>query len=269
MSKRDYYEILGVAKSANEGDIKKAYRSLASKHHPDKGGDTAKFQEIQEAYAVLSDSQKRESYDQYGHSAPTHSGSHQWTHNAQQIDPDMFKEMFGNMFGGNSPFGDIFGNTHHARTKPRHVINISLEDAYCGKQLKIPGGVSINIHAGIRSGSKFYSDDAIYEIQIPPHPKFKRSGDDLLVDVELTAIEAMLSVEATLDHLDSSQLQFTIPAGIQNGQIVRLASKGMKNPETDKNGDLMVRITVTTPRSLTDEQKAFLKTMQHRESFKI
>jgi DnaJ-class molecular chaperone len=267
---RDYYEILEVPKSATADDIKKAYRKKASILHPDKGGDTAKFQEIQEAYATLSDPQKREAYNQYGHNAPQHNGGPQWTHNAQHVDPDMFKEMFGNMFGGaGSPFGDIFGNVHQQQAKPRHIINMSLEDAYKGKQLRLPGGISINVPAGVRTGTRFHSEQAVYEIQVPPHPKFKRAGDDLLVDVDINAIEAMLSVEALLDHLDSSQLQFTIPAGIQNQQVVRLAGKGMKNPETDRYGDLMVRITVTIPKSLTDEQIAFLKTMQRRESFNI
>jgi molecular chaperone DnaJ len=269
MSKRDYYEILGVAKTADDAAIKKAYRSLASKYHPDKGGDTAKFQEIQVAYDNLSDPQKRAAYDQYGHDAPQQGGP-QWTHNAQHINPDQFRDIFGGMFGGGAgPFGDIFGNVHQQARQTRHVINMSLEDAFKGKQLRLPAGISINIPAGVRTGTRFFNDTAIYEVNVQPHAKFKRANDDLLVDVEINAIEAMLSIEATLDHLDGSKLQFTIPEGIQNGQVVRLGNKGMKNPETDRFGDLMIRITVTTPRGLTDEQKAFLKTMQHRESFNI
>ena len=269
MSKRDYYEILGIAKSADDAAIKKAYRSLASKHHPDKGGDTAKFQELQEAYENLSDPQKREVYNMHGHNAPQqHAGGPQWSHSATGgIHPDQFKEMFGHMFGGGGGFGDIFG--HAQPQKQRHQINMSLEDAYKGKHLKLPGGISINIPAGVRPGTRFHSDHAMYEVQIQPHAKFKRANDDLLVDVEINAIEAMLSVEAILDHLDGSKLQFTIPEGIQNGQVVRLSSKGMKNPENDRFGDLMIRITVTTPKVLTTEQKAFLKTMQRRESFNI
>ena len=111
MSKKDYYEVLGVAKSADEAEIKKAYRSLASKTHPDKGGDTAKFQEVQEAYATLSDPQKREMYNQYGHNAPQHNHGQQWTHTGTAGNPvndEAFREMFANMFG-NSGFGDIFG----------------------------------------------------------------------------------------------------------------------------------------------------------------
>ena len=268
MSKRDYYEILGVAKSADDAAIKKAYRSLASKHHPDKGGDTAKFQELQEAYDNLSDAQKREAYNMHGHNPPQqNAGGPQWAHHTGGIHPDQFREMFGGMFGAGHPFGDIFGNAQPQRQ--RHIINMSLEDAYKGKQLRLPAGISINIPAGVRPGTKFHHDNAIYEVQIHPHAKFKRANDDLLVDVEINAIEAMLSVEALLDHLDGSKLQFTIPAGIQNGQVVRLGSKGMKNPENDRFGDLMIRITVTTPKTLTDAEIAFLKTMQHRESFNI
>lgn len=269
MSKRDYYEVLGVAKSADDATIKKAYRSLASKNHPDKGGDTAKFQEIQEAYDNLSDPQKRAVYNQHGHNAPQ-PGAQQWRHNGHPMDHDQFRDIFGGMFGGGaSPFGDIFGNVHQQARQTRHIINMSLEDAYKGKQLRLPAGISINIPAGVRTGTRFFNDTAIYEVNVQPHSKFKRANDDLLVDVEINAIEAMLSVEATLDHLDGSKLQFTIPEGIQNGQVVRLSSKGMKNPENDRFGDLMIRITVTTPKGLTDEQKAFLKTMQHRESFNI
>ena len=271
MSKRDYYEILGIAKDSSEDDIKKAYRKLASKYHPDKGGDTAKFQELQEAYDVISDPQKRAAYNQHGHNAPQSGpGGPQWTHTAGGMTPEQFRDIFGNMFGagGASPFGDIFGNVNQTR-QTRHIVNMSLEDAYKGKQLRLPGGIAINVPAGVRSGTRFFSDNAIYEIQIQPHVKFKRANDDLLIDVEISAIEAMLSVDATLDHLDGAKLQFTIPAGIQNGQVVRLAEKGMKNPENDRHGDLMIRITVTTPKNLTDEQKAFLKTMQRRESFNI
>jgi DnaJ-class molecular chaperone len=266
MSKRDYYEVLGVSKTANEDEIKKAYRKNASIVHPDKGGDTVKFQELQEAYATLSDRQKREEYDMHGHDAPRHTaGTQSWAHTG--VGPDQFREMFGDFFTRGHNFNDMFGNA--APQKQRHVINLSLEDAYIGKQLRLPGNLTIAIPAGIRSGTKFHHDNAIYEVHISPHPKFKRANDDLLVDVEINAIEAMLSIEAVLDHLDGSKLQFTIPAGIQTGQIVRLSNKGMKNPENDKIGDLMIRIVITIPKTLTYEQIAFLKTMQRRESFNI
>jgi molecular chaperone DnaJ len=127
----------------------------------------------------------------------------------------------------------------------------------------------LTIPAGVRPDTRFLANNAIYHVIIAPHHKFKRANDDLLVDVEITAIEAMLGIEVQLDHLDGSKLQFAIPAGIQTGQIVRLGAKGMKNPETDRYGDLMNRITVTTPRNLTEEQKVFLRTMQPRNMLSI
>ena len=274
MSKRDYYEILGVARNASDDDIKKAYRKLAMKYHPDRNTDgdkeaaELKFKEAKEAYECLSDPQKREAYNRHGHAStdpnfnPGFSGGPQWSHNVD------INEIFGNMFGGGpSPF-DGFFNRHQQHTQ-RQVITITLEDAYTGKQLRLSGGLSINVPAGVRPGTKFFSENVIYQVEIHQHHKFKRSNDDLLVDVDISAIEAMLGVEAQIDHLDKTTLQFSIPAGIQNGQIVRLANKGMRNPETDRKGDLLVRIAVTTPRSLTAEQIAFLKTMQRREMLNI
>ena len=268
--KKDYYEVLDVSKNATDDEIKKKYRQLAMKYHPDRNTDgdkvaaELKFKEVKEAYECLSDPAKRAAYNQYGHastdpnfnqSRPGHSG-----HFSQTVD---INEIFGTMFANGHPFGDIFGR--QSQQQVRHSLAITLEDAYKGKQLRLPGGLSVNIPAGVRSGARFHIDNNVYQIDIHPHPKFKRANDDLLVDIEITAIEAMLSIEAQLDHLDGAKLQFTIPSGIQNGQVVRLSNKGMKNPETDKFGDLMIRITVTTPRDLSDDQKSFLKTMQHRE----
>lgn len=264
MSKRDYYDVLGITRSANDTEIKKAYRSLASKLHPDKGGSTEKFQELQEAYDNLSDPQKREAFNRYGHNAPQQQAASHQQHGG--MSPDQFSEIFGGMFN-HGHFGDIFGRAQ--QQVQRHIITITLEDAFKGKQLRLPAGISLNIPAGIRHGTRFHADQSLYEVHIQPHAKFKRADDDLLVDVEINAIEAMLGVDALLDHLDGSKLQFTIPAGIQNGQVVRLSSKGMKNPEIDRQGDLMMRITITIPKTLTTEQKEFLKTMPHRTSFNI
>lgn len=277
MSKRDYYEVLGVAKDASDDDIKRAYRKLAMKYHPDRNtdGDKAsaeiKFKEAKEAYECLSDPQKREAYNRHGHASTDPNfnggfrpGGQQWsTHHNVDIN-----EIFSSMFGGGNPFSGMF-NAGQRPQQQRQLINISLEDAFTGKQVRLSGGLSFNIPAGIRSGTRFVSENIIYQIDVLQHHKFKRSNDDLLVDIEISAIEAMLGIDAELDHLDNTVLQFAIPAGIQNGQIVRLANKGMKNPESDQRGDLLVRISITIPKTLTDEQKAFLKTMQRREIVNI
>jgi len=269
-TKRDYYDVLGLAKTATEDEIKKAYRKLSMKFHPDRVPAEEKeqaeinFKEMKEAYEVLSDGQQRSVYDQYGHMDPSQSGfRHQYTTNSDDLE-----EVLRNMFGNGSPFSDIFGRQNTAQQHQRRNINITLEKAFTGVNFK-DNDVNFQIPAGIRHGTKFVHNTIIYQIIIQPHIKFKRSNDDLLVDTEITAIEAMLGVDVTLAHLDGSQLQFTIPAGIQGGQIVRLGGKGMRNPEVDRTGDLLVRINVTIPKTLTDEQRASLKAMGHRESFNL
>lgn len=270
MDKQDYYAVLGVTKNASNDDIKKAYRKYAMMYHPDRHStDTdkkdaeIKFKVINEAYECLSDPQKRAFYDQHGHqSNQNHHNTHQhgWTHT--NIHPDQFGDMF-NMFG------NIF-STHRQPQQQVTVLNISLVDAYTGKQLRLPGGSTINLPAGVRSGSKFFVDQNIYQVNVQAHPKFKRSNDDLLVDVDITAIEAMLGLDVMLTHLNNTMLQFTIPAGIQAGQVVRLAGKGLKNPETDSVGDLLVRIISTSiPKQLTDEQKGIINSLPHRTTLNM
>jgi DnaJ-class molecular chaperone len=275
MSKRDYYDVLGVAKNSSEDDIKSAYRKLASKYHPDKLAESekaageVKFKEAKEAYEMLSDAEKRAQYDRHGHNATEFAHGRQhggWS--THSVNPEDLNEVFRTFFShGGGTFGEeLFGQ------KPRqvtHVINISLSDAYTGKQLKIDSGTIINVPRGCRHGTKFYVDGKFYRIDIQQHFKFKRANDDLLVDLQITAVEAILGVEAILEHLDGAKLQFAIPAGIQPGQIVKLSGKGMKNPETDRIGDMMIRITVTVPRSLSEAELTALKTLSHRESINV
>jgi len=271
MSKRDYYEILGLAKNASDDDIKKAYRKLASKYHPDKvQGDAekaaveVKFKEAKEAYEILSDAEKRNQYDAYGHNGPQPQGQ-QWTHTTMH--PGNMDEMLKSFFSKSHTFNEgMFGQ------QPRqtvHIVNISLADAYIGKTIRIDSKATINIPRGVRTGTKFYADSKFFRIDIQPHYKFKRANDDLLVDIEVNAVEAMLGIGAELEHLDGAKLQFTIPAGIQPGQIVKLSSKGMKNPETDRHGDMLIRISVSIPQNINDVEKAALKNISHRDTITI
>ena len=267
MSKRDYYDVLGVSKDASDDDIKKAYRKLAMKHHPDREtGNEAKFKEISEAYDQLGDPNKRAQYD--NRDSGFSSGPRGFAHSTNG-NVDLTEEFMRTFFSDGSPFADIFGQH---RAQPRntvHRVSISLEDAYLGKTARISATATLNIPAGVRTGTKLYSDSKFYEIEVQQHYKFKRANDDLLVDIELNAIEAMIGIDAVLVHLDQTQLQFSIPAGIQPGQIVKLSGKGMKNPEIDRYGDMMVRINITIPKSLSDTDKDLLKKLQHRDSINI
>lgn len=267
MSKKDYYTVLGVTKDATEDDIKKSYRKLAMKYHPDRNTEADEagkkaaednFKEAKEAYETLSDPEKRATYDEHGHENPFRHSTQGW---ANQAD---LNEMFGDVFS------HLFKQqTHQAQQKTQqlYIISLPLTDAYIGRTVQ-DGKTTINIPKGVRSGTKMFVDSKMYRVDVQPHPKFRRSNDDLLVAVEINAVEAMLGVDAVLEHLDGATLQFKIPAGIQNGQIVKLGMKGMKNPETDRNGDMMVQVSITIPRNLTDEQKAVLKPLL-RDSIKI
>lgn len=271
MSKRDYYEILGLAKNSTAEEIKRAYRQLASKYHPDKisgkDGSSEKthaeehFKEVKEAYETLSDVEKRAQYDMYGHAAQHHHGPTPGATSAQ------FDEMFRSFFSQTSQSNEnIFG--HHSRQQVIHIVNISLSEAYTGRTI-ILDNVTYTLPPGIRSGTKIFSNNKFYRIDVQQHYKFKRSNDDLLVDTTITSIEAALGVEAVLDHLDNNALHFNIPPGIQPGQIVKLSNKGMKNPETNKAGDMLVRISISIPRTLTDAEKIALKSVSHRVSVNI
>lgn len=273
MNKKDYYHILGVEKSASEADIKQAYRRLAMKYHPDRNqGDGAaeaesKFKEIKEAYEVLSDQNRRQEYDgnPFNNSQPfKHGTTHTWSFN--EDGGAEFNEIFNSIFGKNNPFGN-FTQTRPRQT-PVYTITINLEEAYRGTSVQADG-LSINIPPGVRDGTKFYANNKFYVISVRHHNKFKRANDDILVDVEINSVEAMLGISATLNHLDNTTLQFNIPAGINPGQIVKLSGKGMKNPETDRFGDLLVRVSVKTLSPLTEEQKVELKKLNHREFMEI
>ncbi len=275
----DHYTTLGVGKNATQDEIKKAYRRLASQHHPDKGGDTAKFQEIQTAYDVLSDPDKRAQYDnpapQFGDGGFFHQGGM----------PQGFEDLF-RAFGGmhNSPFGDIFGRgrpqPHRNRTLNMQTA-ITLEEAFSGKDLiatvGLPNGkeqvVEVKIPAGIQDGTTLrlaqMGDDSIPNIprgdihltvNVAPHPKFQRQGDDLVCDLELSCVDAMVGKTIHIETIDRKILELTIKPGTQHGQM--LAANGYGMPKMNDNrfkGRYIIVVKIVVPENLSEAQKQILR----------
>jgi len=266
----NYYEILGVSKSATPEEIKKAYRKQASAWHPDKGGDTARFQEIQAAYDVLSDPQKRAEYDN-----PQPQGFHY--HSSGM--PGGFDDIISQMFGGRSPFG--FNNSRPQGNRTLNLqTNITLEEAYHGKDLiasvTLPSGteqtIEIRIPAGIQDGVTLrltgMGDDSVANmprgdlhltVSVLGHSKFTRVGDDLHLPLQLDCIHAILGNVIEVETIDGKTLSINIPPGTQHGSIMAVPGYGMPLMNDNRfKGRLMIDINIVIPKFITDEQKNIL-----------
>jgi len=273
---KDYYGILGVPKTASADDIKKAYRKAAMKHHPDRGGDQARFKEINEAHDILSDKDKRMQLDQ---------GIDPLNPNQRTYRSQNFNQGFNNMEDIFQNFGFDFGFTPRgfrpqAPTKNKSFnvqMTLTLEEAFTGINKNItvthPGGVGknvgINIPPGIDNGMAIryagMGDDSISGlpagdltiiINIAPHPVYAREGLNLLTDVTVDCFDSILGTNAEIDTLDGRRLQVVVPAGTQPGTTLGLKNEGMRDQQGNV-GKLYVRVNVSVPK-ITDPIKLSL-----------
>lgn len=284
----DYYKILGIDKSASQDDIKKAYRKLARKLHPDLNPNDKdaknKFQQINEANEVLSDPEKRKKYDQYGEN---------WQHGGQQFENagrqeysgrphrggytsegfggEDFSDFFESLFGRQSSAAGGRGHSRFSGEDFNAELHVNLSDAYHTHQQTLTINekkVRITIPAGIENGQVIKlrgygakgvnggpDGDLYITFLIKNDTKFKRSGNDLQTSVDLDIYTAILGGEVTLDTL-SGKVKLKVKPGTQNGTKIRLKGKGFPVYKKEGQfGDLYVTYTIKIPTELTERQK--------------
>jgi len=300
-TEKDLYAVLGVPRNATQDQIKKAYRDLARKHHPDMNqGDKEseeKFKEIQHAYETLSDPEKKKSYDMFGTSGfggqRTSGGSYrQYSRGFPDID-EIFKDIFSQgggaygMGGAGGSFGDIFdfGNVRQQPRKPKniqHTVTLDFETAVKGGEkellVKSPDGgikkIMVKIPAGVKTGSKVrlpgkgeqmnsMAGDLILEIKVLSHPVFKRENDDIYIDLPLTVYEAALGTLIDVPTIESP-VKLTIPPGVGSGTKMRLREKGVKNPKTGKRGDQFVVVQIAMPKESNEHMKKLMDEIKEK-----
>lgn len=291
MAEKDYYQVLGVTKSATDQEIKSAYRKMALQYHPDRNKTKEaeeKFKEVTKAYEVLSDPQKRQTYDQFGAAAFEQGGmgggnpfaggfggfggqngpfTYTYTTNGGGFEGfggfnDPF-EIFEQFFGGASPFG-------RAQRRPVYSIDIDFMEAVKGvtKKVSIDGKQqSIKIPAGVDGGSRIRFQDYDVVIDVRPHQKYHREGYDIVTDEEISFPQAALGTEYTVETIDG-KVTVRIPAGTQPNALIRLKEKGIPHIRGNGRGDHYIRVKVVIPKNLTAKQKELLKEFEEEKGKK-
>jgi curved DNA-binding protein len=271
----DYYSILGVNKQATPEEIKKAYRKLASQHHPDKGGDTAKFQEIQTAYDTLSDPNKRAEYDN-----PHQNIRFEFNQGQNPFAGSPFADIFAQFGFGGQPF-----HQHARRNKDLRVeMPVNLADTLQDQEKMISiqltnserQTVNITIPRGITSGSTMKypglgdnmftnlpAGDLLVTFQVLPHPLFTPMGLDLITTLHIDCFEAMLGCEKDVTGLDGRIFRIGVPAGVQHGTKMKLSGEGLWAFKQDVKGSLYAQVNITIPKDLTDNQKDLIRSIQN------
>jgi molecular chaperone DnaJ len=310
LAKRDYYSVLGIQRTAGAEEIKKAYRKLALKFHPDKNpGDKAaedRFKEVTEAYDVLNDPQKKQNYDQFGfamgNQGPGPGGAGRGFENFSGFD---FRSAGGSGRKGQNPggqdpfqdfFSDFFGEAFQSQggrggfqsqrgADLRYTLAITLEEAATGTEKKISfvrhrqgkedtARLSITVPAGVKSGQRLKlrgegdlpqgankPGDLYVIIQFQDHPLFKRKENDVLMELPVSFVDALLGTKVEIPIL-AGKAQLTIPPGTHTGQMFRLKGKGFPDIGGYAPGDMLVKILIDVPNELSEEEKQSLEKLR-------
>lgn len=286
MASTDYYQLLGLNKNATAAEIKKAYRKLAVKYHPDKnpGSKEAeeRFKEINEAYAVLSDPEKKTQYDQFGSTGFHERYSQEDIFRGFDVG-DMFKgsgfgteDIFSRIFGGGFQRGG-YGRVQRKGEDYTLEVTVTFQEAYNGCEKRVAfmrdgkrEELSVKVPAGIASGGRLRiqgkggdgvggapAGDLYLSVIVGRDPLFEREGDDIIAERQIRFSEATLGTSLDVSTLEGTK-RIKVPAGIQPGTRIRLTGLGFPHMGKGERGDFFVRIGVSVPTQLTARQRELL-----------
>lgn len=294
MADPDYYQVLGVSRTASAEEIKKAYRKLARENHPDmKPNDAAaaeRFKQVQEAYSIVGDEKKRQQFDQFGTTfpgggpggpqGPGGGGPFRYSwHTGGGEAPFDINDLFGGAGGGG--FEELFGRRGGPRAPRRGEdlqahVRIPFTTAALGGSVDVRVGhggrletLSVRIPAGVNDGSVIRlsgqgepspgggpSGDLLLTVQVEPHTYFRRDGADVLIDVPVTPPEAVLGAKVDVPTLDGENVVVTIPPGTSSGMKLRLRGKGIADKASGTTGDQFVVVKIVVPRTVDEQAKS-------------
>ena len=297
MAETDYYKILGVNKTASDNEIKKAYRKLAMKYHPDhtKGdkGDEEKFKKISEAYAVLSDKEKRKQYDTFGSAGFQQRYSQEDIFKGSDFE-SILSELFGGSgrfgdggrgmrfsFGGGSPFGGYQRNqqVHTKGSDLEYELPLTLEEVAAGTQKTVSfqhkgrsEKITVKIPKGMIAGKKVRiagkgepspyggpAGDLYIKSKMLDHPVYDVQAQDLYINRDIKLSEAILGTNISVPTLSGKELKLKIPAGTKHKTKMRLSGHGLPHMHGKGQGDLYVRIDIKMPKRLSKKQKSLIE----------
>ncbi len=295
---KNFYDVLGVQKNASDQEIKKAFRKLAQKYHPDAGGDEAKFKEISEAYDTLSDPKKRKEYDQmlmFGGIPGAGGGGYAYSGGAGA---GGWSDIFSSIFNGDGAFGSDWasnfggmGGGARAASRPRKgsdlslSVDVSAEDAFRGVTHKvtyrIPSTgeqqtITVSVPAGAVDGGKLRykrrgeygvnggeRGDLVVTTNVAEHPLFKRKGADVTMELPISVYEAALGCAVDVPTPGGATVRLKVPAGTQSGKTFRFKDMGAPDVKhRGRMGALLVKVAVQVPTSLSGEEKSALEKLR-------